>query len=138
VFVVMAEPIERTPQTPANGAKLLAWRIAGIVSLALGVLGIVLPLVPTTPFLLLAAFCFGRGSERLLKWLLGHPRFGPTIREWNQSRSISRRAKVLAAFAMASVVAITILLETPRVVLITQVIVLSLVGAFVFTRPSSS
>lgn len=130
--------MKQKPKIPARGARLLGWRVAGLASLALAVLGIVLPLLPTTPLLLLSAFCFSRGSERLQRWLLEHPRLGPPIREWNEHRSISRRAKGLAAIAMVVVVSVTIVLGTPTIVVITQVVVLALAGAFVFTRPSSS
>lgn len=72
------------------------WGVAGAVSLALGVIGIVLPLLPTTPFVLLAAFCFARSSARYEHWLLSHPRFGPMVRDWRVYRAVPLRAKQLA------------------------------------------
>jgi len=66
------------------------------VALATGVVGIVLPLLPTTPFVLLAAFCFARGSERYEHWLLTHPRFGPMVQDWRAHRAVPLRAKQLA------------------------------------------
>ncbi|MFT3663457.1 YbaN family protein [Piscinibacter sp.] len=72
------------------------WTAAGFASLALGIVGIFLPLLPTTPFVLLAAFCFSRGSERFETWLLAHPRFGPMVADWRARRAVPRRAKQLA------------------------------------------
>ena len=60
---------------------------------ALGVLGIFLPVLPTTPFMLLAAACFARSSRRIHRWLLSHPTFGPIIDEWHTYRSMPYRAK---------------------------------------------
>ena len=68
--------------------------IAGTVFLGLGLLGIVLPVLPTTPFVLLAAGCYARSSERLHRCLLDSRIIGPTIRGWEQSRSIPARAKL--------------------------------------------
>lgn len=69
---------------------------AGFTALALGLIGIVLPLLPTTPFVLLAAACFARSSERFHGWLLNHRIAGPLIREWREYRAMPRRAKRVA------------------------------------------
>jgi uncharacterized protein len=66
---------------------------AGLTALALGILGIVLPVLPTTPFILLAAACFARSSARFHDWLLRQPVAGPIIHEWQTHRSMPRRAK---------------------------------------------
>ncbi|MEO6031186.1 MAG: YbaN family protein [Burkholderiaceae bacterium] len=76
------------------------WLAAGVASLVLGVIGIVLPVMPTVPFVLFAAFCFSRGSARLERWLLEHPRLGPPIRAWREHRAVSRRAKQFAVVMM--------------------------------------
>lgn len=79
----------------------------GLLCVVLGVIGIVLPLLPTTPFLLLAAACFARSSPRFHAWLLGHRWFGPPIRDWQQQRAIRPRIKwrvtvlVLATFSVS-------------------------------------
>jgi uncharacterized protein len=77
-----------------------AWLGGGSASLLLGIIGIFLPLLPTTPFVLLAAFCFARGSPRWERWLLGHPRFGRYVREWREHRAVPLRAKQLATVMM--------------------------------------
>lgn len=70
--------------------------IVGSVSLALGILGIFLPLLPTTPFLILSAFCYSKGSDAFHKWLLHHPRLGPPIHDWEKSGVIRKPTKILA------------------------------------------
>lgn len=75
---------------------------AGTACVGLGVLGLFLPLLPTTPFLLLAAACYARASPRFYNWLLNNRTFGPTIREWQRYRSIPYRTK-LTAIALMSV-----------------------------------
>src|SRR5690606_32392440 len=75
---------------------------AGLTSLGLGIVGAFLPVLPTVPFLLLAAFCFARGNPAWERRLLAHPRWGPPILEWRERRAISRKGK-LAAFAMLAV-----------------------------------
>jgi uncharacterized protein len=84
-----------------NGAvRKFLYNIAGCVCVGLGFLGLFLPLLPTTPFLLLGAFCFSRGSSRLHSWLLKHPTMGPIIRDWNERRIIRPRVKVAAAITL--------------------------------------
>ncbi|MEX2489116.1 MAG: YbaN family protein [Pseudomonadales bacterium] len=83
---------------------------AGILAVGLAIVGVVLPVLPTTPFLLVAAACFARSSERLYERLLANPGFGPYIREWRQYRSIPRRAKISAIMLIAASFSITIFL----------------------------
>ena len=68
----------------------------GFLSLSLGILGMFVPLLPTTVFILIAAYCFARSSERFYEALLRHKRFGPMIRDWQTHRCISRRNKRIA------------------------------------------
>ncbi len=68
----------------------------GSIFLGLGVLGVFLPVLPTTPFVLLAGACYARSSERLYEWLLNNRLLGPSIREWDENKSIGRRAKITA------------------------------------------
>lgn len=70
--------------------------IAGIIALVLAVLGLFLPLLPTTPFLLLASACFARGSDRLHRWLLGHGVLGAYLRSYEEGKGIPLRAKIVA------------------------------------------
>ena len=76
--------------------------VAGVLFLAIGLVGVVLPLIPTTGPLLLAAYCFGRSSHRFHTWLSGHPRFGPLIRNFQEGRGIPRRTKLFAVIAMTA------------------------------------
>jgi uncharacterized membrane protein YbaN (DUF454 family) len=85
--------------------KNLVYTGLGAIFLLLGVAGIVLPLVPATPFLLLAAFFFSRGSPKFHRWLLTHKQLGPPIRDWEENKIIRRKTKVLAtAMLMASAI----------------------------------
>jgi hypothetical protein len=99
-------------------------------------LGTVLPLLPTTPLLLLAAFAFARSSPRLHDWLLSHRVFGPLIADWQLHGAIGARAKAIALLSMAAVLAISIFAGVPVWLLITQAVVLAGAGAFVATRPN--
>ena len=82
--------------------------LVGTIALGLGIVGIFLPLLPTTPFLLLAAGCYARSSERLHDWLLGSPVLGQYIRDYRERRSIRLRAKVLAIVTLWLVIGISI------------------------------
>ena len=68
------------------------------ISLALGILGIFLPLLPTTPFLLLTAALYFKGSFRLYNWLLNHRYFGPYIRNYRENKAIPLRAKIVSSY----------------------------------------
>lgn len=81
---------------------------AGTLFVGLGVLGLFLPLLPTTPFLLLAAACYARGSRRFYDWLLANRTFGPLIHEWRKHRSIPYRTKLSAIALMSGTLGVSI------------------------------
>ena len=85
---------------------------AGWLSLITGLIGIVLPLLPTTPFVLLSAYCFSRSSDRLHRWLTSHPWFGPAILQWQRTRTVNRKVKTRALFLILLTFTIT-LIVTP-------------------------
>ncbi|WP_148715197.1 YbaN family protein [Chitinolyticbacter meiyuanensis] len=85
-----------------SGLRRSLWLGGGLVSLLLGAAGVALPLLPTTPFVLLAAACFARSSPRLERRLLDHPRFGPAIRLWREHRALPRRGKRWALLLMSA------------------------------------
>lgn len=113
------------------------WILFGFTALGVGVLGIFLPLVPTVPLVLLAAFCFAKSSERLHKWLTGHKTFGPMIADWNESGAIRPNAKKMATVSIAIVFGISLILGLPTKVLVIQAVTLTCVLVFIWSRPSS-
>jgi len=114
----------------------LLWLLAGIVFLAIGAIGVILPLLPTTPFLLVAAYCFTRSSPRLHRWLHCHPTFGPLISNWNQYGSIDRRAKRIAIVVILLTPLMTVFIGVPWWALASQTLILAAAAAFVLTRPN--
>ena len=111
------------------------WWTLGFLFLGLAVIGTLLPIVPTVPFLLLAAFCFDRASPRLHDWLLNHPVFGPPIREWQQHRAVSRKVKIYTVLSLAGSLVLAWWLGVPGLALLAQAIVMVAVGVYVVTRP---
>jgi uncharacterized membrane protein YbaN (DUF454 family) len=85
-------------------------RLLGFVFLALALVGVFLPLLPTTPFVLLAAACFAQSSERMHRWILANETFGPMVRDWEQKRCVSCRVKIIAIASMAVVGGVSVFL----------------------------
>jgi uncharacterized membrane protein YbaN (DUF454 family) len=119
----------------ATRAARLTWIGIGVAAIALGSVGVVLPLLPTTPFVLVAAFAFAKSSDRLHNWLVNHYVFGPLIDDWNRYGAISMTTKVVAILSMAGLLVISILLAVPTHLLVTQAVVLSACALFVASRP---
>ncbi len=88
--------------------------LAGLTALGLGAIGIILPLLPTVPFVILAAFCFARSSPRLEAWLVEHESFGPHIMNWREGRAITKKGKraALVAFSVSVIIAL-VFVELP-------------------------
>ncbi len=112
------------------------WFIIGCLSVGAGVIGIVLPLIPTVPFMILAAFCFARSSERLHNRLLEHPVFGPAITEWRDQGAISIKAKRIATVTICLMPLISWFLGVRPIILLIQSVVLGAVLAFILSRPT--
>lgn len=112
------------------------WAAGGFFFVGLGLIGIALPVLPTTPFLILAAGCFARSSPRMEAWILGHPKFGPLVRDWQARGAIPRRAKQLAIVSMAASFAILWgLLQAPAMVLGIVGATLALTSLWIWSRP---
>jgi uncharacterized protein len=86
-------PVSKVKKHKAIRALLI---IAGSISLALGAIGIFVPILPTTPFLLLSAACYMRSSDRLLNWLLNNRWFGQYIKNYQEGRGIPKKTKIIA------------------------------------------
>jgi len=112
--------------------------LAGLAAVAIGAVGVVLPLLPTTPFLLIAAFAFARSSQRLNNWLREHRAFGPLINNWHRDGSIDRKAKRTAIIVIFATPLVTWLLDAPLWIVACQIVVLSVAAGFILTRPSPS
>ena len=117
----------------------LGFIIGGWASLILGLIGIFLPLIPTTPFVLLAALCFSKGSPRLHDWLIHQPTFGPLILNWEQYGSISRSAKIAATVSMMVLFPVTLVVVNVGLAIKGSLCLLALgVLGYIWTRPLPS
>jgi uncharacterized protein len=115
-----------------------AWMAIGFVFVGLGSLGVALPLLPTTPFVLLAAYCFARSSPRFYGWLLRHRIFGKLVRDWRAGRGIAMRAKITAVVLLTLTIgsSAVFFVSSPFVRILLVTIGVS-VALFLLTRPTA-
>ena len=113
----------------------ILWQTLGLTALALGGIGVVLPILPTTPFMILAAFAFGKSSPRLRARLEAHRVFGPAIRDWEAHGAIHRRYKITACVVMALVFLGSVVAGLRPAILLIQGVCMGAAALFVVTRP---
>jgi hypothetical protein len=128
---------QETPApAPAWTLARLGFLVLGLLAAAIGVVGILVPLLPSTPFFILAAAAFARSSPRLEAWLLRHPQIGPGLVAWRTRRAIPRRAKWAASLGMTVGLAMFWALREPALPLLAVVAAsLVLVGGWIWSRP---
>ncbi|MBB4104199.1 hypothetical protein GGQ66_002772 [Rhizobium borbori] len=120
---------------------LLRWTYLtfGWLMVAIGAVGVVLPGLPTTPFLIVAAWCFARSSERFERYLLDHAHFGPVLRAWREKGAIPKRAKILSVSMMSVSFPLFLLTAHPSFILAALVAGFMLAGAaYVLSRPTAA
>lgn len=113
----------------------LLWRVLALVLVFLGLLGAFLPVLPTVPFLLAAAWAAGRGWPALERWLLEHPRYGEYIRRWRQGGAVPRRAKWAATVMMMFSAVLLLATGAPVAVKIGVPIFMAAVAVWLWRRP---
>lgn len=113
----------------------LLWRALALISIALAIIGVVLPLLPSVPFLLLAAWAASKGWPELETWLLNHTHFGPHIRRWRDSGAVPRRAKWLATVMMSLSACMLALSPAPLAVKVGVPVVMAAVALWLWRRP---
>ncbi len=118
-------------------AALVFWRTLALASVALGLIGVVVPGLPTVPFLLLAAWAGGKGWPQLEAWLLAHPRHGAAIRQWRERRAVPRRAKWLASATMLMSTGLIALSASPLAAKVGVPALLAVVALWLWTRPEN-
>ncbi|MEM7074704.1 MAG: YbaN family protein [Pseudomonadota bacterium] len=113
------------------------WTVLGVLALGIGAVGVVLPVLPTTPFVLLAAFAFAKGSPKLARWLEDHPVFGPIIADWRRTGAIAPQYKAIALTMMAAVFGASVLAGLALSVLVVQGVCVLGAAAFILSRPNA-
>ena len=114
----------------SNPIIKVLWVIAGSVFVVLGAFGVILPGLPTTPFLILAAACYIRSSQRLYDWLIANKTFGPYLRDYREGKGIPKRAKKIALVMMTIFVGYAVLFALDDLFVRIVVLILGMIGFF--------
>ncbi len=136
----MASP-HTDPTNEPSGRTLIVMRVyslVGMVLLAIGVIGIWIPILPTTIFLIGAAACFARSSPRLYAYLMGHPRFSTVLHDWFEEGAISKKGKAAALWGMGLGMVLIVLVTRDILWISAGAIVLLASGWYVMARPLPS
>jgi uncharacterized protein len=120
----------------ANRAARIGYLLLGLLCVGLGILGAFLPVMPTTVFLLIAVWAFGKSSARLERWLLEHPRFGPRIKDWRAHGTIPLPVKLTAWASMTASLTVMILAGASSIAIAGAASVMVIGAVYIAARPS--
>ena len=123
-------------QTPQRRIARPFWFAAGSLSLMIGMIGVVLPVLPTTCFVLFAAFAYSKSTPRMARYLETHPVFGPIITDWRAHGAIAPRFKAIAVATMAAVLAVSIVMGLSATVVAIQAVCIAAAATYILSRPS--
>lgn len=118
-----------------TSTRIVIWRLLAVISLALGLIGVVLPIMPTAPFLILAAWAGGKGWPALESRLLSHPHYGAHIRRWRERGAISRRTKIVATVMMLTSSLGLQFTDVPQWTKVAVPVCMALVALWLWSRP---
>ncbi len=127
----------QSPKTsrPLSPHMRLALNLIGAALVVVGIAGIILPILPGVPLLILAAACFARSSPRLEHWLVSHPVLGPGIVAWRERRAISRKAKFMAVTMMTISGVVIVVSGAPAIFKAMALASMAGIASFIVTRP---
>ena len=132
------EPPDEPPvRTTSLAMRRYVYRPLGFVALGLGIVGVVTPVMPGTVFLILAAWLFARSSPEVERWILTHPRYGPTVRDWRAHGVIPRKVKLIAFASFGVSLVVEWALSAPPIAIGSTAAALLAVGGWMATRPES-
>ncbi|MDX5329691.1 MAG: YbaN family protein [Caulobacteraceae bacterium] len=132
-----ARPEAEEPPVRSGPVAIIVYRLIGGAALALGIAGAFLPLLPTTVFLIIAAWAFGKSAPKLRARLYAHKRFGPTLKAWDQRGAIPPRAKIAAVIGMGLSLVVVMLNASNPLIPVAVGVILTFCALYVLTRPSA-
>lgn len=129
-------PKTRTNASVVSRGKKTIWFVIGVVALILGGLGVILPILPTTPFILLSAFAFGKSIPAWRRWLIENKTFGPMIKDWEATGAIAPRYKAIAFVMMLAALALSFYMSIKPAIITVQILCMLAAFWFILTRPN--
>ena len=121
-------------KTVSGSIKKVIYFIVGGISLVAGILGVFLPVIPTTPFILLSAWCFFRSSQRLYQWVISNKRFGPTIKNFHGGKGITKNLKIRAIVMMWLAITLSVYFYISNTYLIALLYIIAIVVSIYLYR----
>jgi hypothetical protein len=117
-----------------SNTKKIFYTLIGTISLLLGIIGIILPVLPTTPFILFSAWCYFRGSRRFHDWLINHPYLGPIVAEYGEGEGMTKESKIKAIIFTWTAVILTAVFILDSLFMQIIIVLIAIIGTIVLVR----